>query len=534
MKKIYALIIALAFFNATSNAQTLFKDLETAANISSNPEAFITINGAMYFVTTGGSSYVHRIWKSDGTVGNTVILKDNVITTNVNSVITLLNVNGTLFYALNKDGSTTSAKNTELWKSDGTTIGTVLVTTLTNADPLSGTGDYPPQNYTVVGNKLFFQMGKGNGMELWVSDGTAQGTMEVIDLAPGNNGGSYKYGGVAAKSMGSYNGKVYFQGTTGLGNNELYVSDGTAVGTTLVKDIRPSTASSDPVGWIVYNNELYFSANDGTNGANGLWKTDGTAGGTVKVFQNTKNCNNTFATLKNELYFVNGIDLWKSDGTTPGTVFVVDSANVINGANSDYLFTQYMKSLSVAPYYRMIYKGTDGTTAGKVSYDVGSSASFILLNNKMYINRADSGTTSAIGLWASDGTKAGTSKLFNASYMGIPYIFNGMVFFSNFGSGIGYELYYYVPTVTGINSYVNNSNSVVYPNPSAGIFNLTSAKMQKGMVSVTSLLGEQVYNEKLDVTAMPTINLSHLTNGIYLLHIADGNIIQTQKIIIQK
>jgi len=58
------------------------------------------------------------------------------------------------------------------------------------------------------------------------------------------------------------------------------VSDGTAAGTTLVKDIRPGTGPSDPGALLVAGGGLYFAANDGVNGRE-LWKSDGTAAGTV-------------------------------------------------------------------------------------------------------------------------------------------------------------------------------------------------------------------------------------------------------------
>ncbi len=48
-----------------------------------------------------------------------------------------------------------------------------------------------------------------------------------------------------------------------------------------------------------------------------------------------------------------------------------------------------------------------------------------------------------------------------------------------------------------------------------------------------NILGEQVYNERLLANDKVTISLSHLSNGIYLLQIADGGQVQAQKLIIQ-
>ncbi|BAY87535.1 hypothetical protein NIES267_70590 [Calothrix parasitica NIES-267] len=58
---------------------------------------------------------------------------------------------------------------------------------------------------------------------------------------------------------------------------ELWKSDGTADGTVLVEDINPGSASSSPGGLTVFDGELYFSADDGVNGRE-LWGL--TEGGT--------------------------------------------------------------------------------------------------------------------------------------------------------------------------------------------------------------------------------------------------------------
>ena len=71
---------------------------------------------------------------------------------------------------------------------------------------------------------------------------------------------------------------------------ELWKSDGTTAGTVLVKDINPGLtagypnvpASSEPYGLTALDGQLLFTANDGIHGDE-LWKSDGTAAGTVLV-----------------------------------------------------------------------------------------------------------------------------------------------------------------------------------------------------------------------------------------------------------
>ena len=74
----------------------------------------------------------------------------------------------------------------------------------------------------------------------------------------------------------------YFKADDGTNGVELWKSDGTASGTVMVKDINSGSGSSSPDRLTAVGNTLYFQANDGTNGYE-LWKSDGTASSTVMV-----------------------------------------------------------------------------------------------------------------------------------------------------------------------------------------------------------------------------------------------------------
>src|SRR6185369_3152088 len=80
--------------------------------------------------------------------------------------------------------SANDGTNTELWKSDGSDAGTGPITPLTH-QPTS------PTNLTKVGNDLYFVgTGVSTGAELWVTNGTAAGTHIVKDIENGINGSS--------------------------------------------------------------------------------------------------------------------------------------------------------------------------------------------------------------------------------------------------------------------------------------------------------------------------------------------------------
>ncbi len=165
----------------------------------------------------------------------------------------LTNVNGTLFFTA-KDAT----HGTELWKSDGTVAGTILV-----KDIRSGSDSSDPGSLTNVNGILFFLADDGtHGRELWKSDGTDAGTVLVKDLQAGG-------GGSNPKNLTNGNGTLFF-----VLLSRLWKSDGTAAGTLLVQNSLgvSSSSASKPMN---INGTLFFAASDGATGTE-LWKSDGT------------------------------------------------------------------------------------------------------------------------------------------------------------------------------------------------------------------------------------------------------------------
>src|SRR5262249_30175752 len=163
-------------------------------------------------------------------------------------------VNGTLFFTADDSGAT----GRELWKSDGTAAGTVLV-----KDIRPGGSHSTPQFLTNVNGTLFFAANDGtNGVELWKSDGTANGTTLVRDINLTAGASSYP------NSLANVNGTLFFAASNGTGflvgkGNELWRSDGTSAGTTMVKDINANSGGdSNPQYLTNVNGTLFFDATD--------------------------------------------------------------------------------------------------------------------------------------------------------------------------------------------------------------------------------------------------------------------------------
>ncbi|MGB0378589.1 MAG: ELWxxDGT repeat protein, partial [Poseidonia sp.] len=199
-----------------------------------------------------------ELWKSDGTASGTVMVKDIKSGGNGDSAPSHLTVVGNTLFFFAGDG----INGGELWKSDGTASGTVMV-----KDINSGSTGSTPRQLTTVGSTLYFSAWDStNGRELWKSDGTTSGTVMVKDIKIGSNSGISIY----APSSASLGNTLYFQADDGTHGYELWKSDGTTSGTVMVKDIRIGSGSSDLAYLRAVGNTLYFVADDGANGLE-LW-----------------------------------------------------------------------------------------------------------------------------------------------------------------------------------------------------------------------------------------------------------------------
>lgn len=273
-----------------------------------------------------------------------------------------------------------------------------------------------------------------SGMELWISDGTGAGTMLLKDINPGAAGSE-------CQNFFRVGEKVIFQAKTAAEGQELWVTDGTTAGTTLLKDIRPGTG--DGV-WItvavndyyyVWNDVLYFSANDGQVGLE-LWRTDGTESGTwlLKDIQTIFGANGNgnpryFGELGDKLYFTgyenssDGEQLWVTDGTTAGTKRFHTFPGVTGGVNPRHKLAVNGRLVFYAEGNDMGPElwATDGTPSGTLlvkdinpapntgSDDTQPNTHEHRLNrigNTIYFGANDG--TNGRELWRTDGTSAGT------------------------------------------------------------------------------------------------------------------------------
>lgn len=172
------------------------------------------------------------------------------------------------------------------------------------------------------GNTFFSSWTSGGKLEFWTTDGTEVGTHLVKNFGPSSSR-------VSIQEPTDIEGILYFTVHDGIHGWEVWKSDGTADGTHIMKDILPGIRGSDPEHLTNVSGTLYFTARDRQQGLV-LWKSDGTEIGTsivadvpgstdaIEMFNLTN--------VEGSLHFVAGEDccsgyaLWTTDGSAAGTV----------------------------------------------------------------------------------------------------------------------------------------------------------------------------------------------------------------------
>jgi ELWxxDGT repeat protein len=413
-----------------------------SSSYSSVPGNLTAVNGQLFFSADDGTHGV-ELWRSDGTTGGTKIVRDinkyhqDGIPAQSFGQVTAA-VNGTLFFVGNY-----GSHGYQLWMSDGTKGGTVVVSNAVNFNP-NFSGHHPNPSLTAVNGTLFF-VGKDatHGYQLWESAGTAAGTFMVADINPSGDafGSPSPLFNPPAPSLTNVNGTLFFVATDGTDGYQLWESDGTVAGTVMLTHLPTSTYAA-PRNLTAVGGELFFTASDGAHTYE-LWESDGTAAGTqlVKVFNpsgggvglvDLTDVNGTLFFEGNDS--TQGAGLWKSDGTAAGTVLV--SSVGISGPLVNVNGTVFFTGIDAAGYE--LWK-SDGTAAGTmIVADIDPSGSGLLPANLTNVNgelffSADDGIHGS-QLWESDGTAAGTMMVADINPSGDAFPYGSLADFTAVGS----------------------------------------------------------------------------------------------------
>jgi ELWxxDGT repeat protein len=481
----FAVVGAKVFFVASDgfHGSELWRSDGTAAgtfqvrdlipvNGSGNIHGLVPLNGQLLFslTTLQGSG----LWRSDGTAAGTVLLASFTDDfSDSNSLEPLGRLGTKVFFYAESPGL-----GQELWMTDGTTAGTVLLRDI-NPGPFSS----PPGNLNgmavVAGGRLFFLASSPQGFDLYKSDGTSGGTVLVKDFGPGQPIGE----------LTAWGQEVFFLATNGQGLElvlwrsdgtdagtrpvkmlpgnsrlltvaggrlhffagcELWRSDGTAAGTVPVMAFPGAFAFSCELSQPLAGKDgrLLFFANDGVHGRE-PWKSDGTAAGTSLVADVYPGAASSTGFGQDSLingrwYFRAkgsedvGVQLWTSNGTAADTRMLL-----INRQASSLHVTSEGDLLGPRAFFdlngTLLFQGGNGATGAELARSNGTAAGtqvvkdlepsrdslpgeFTRVGSNVFF-RTGAGT-GAEKLWKTDGTRAGTQVLFAPDHLHFAGLFS--------------------------------------------------------------------------------------------------------------
>ncbi|MFK7807129.1 MAG: ELWxxDGT repeat protein [Saprospiraceae bacterium] len=215
--------------DGTTGGTVMLQDIHPSN--SSAPDNFCVSNGLLFFSANNGTDG-NELYKTDGTTVNMI----DVNPSGDGNPTELFDFNNVLYFAAEDNVS----GFTKLWTSDGTT-------TQLHASSMNNPSDMFAWN-----DKLYL---RGDG-ELQIIDGA---TTEEVDI---NSGG----GTSDPKGFVQYKNRVLFIADDGDGN-EIWISDGTIDGTKMAMDINGVATSSGVTELAAAGNYLFFNGDDGTNGS---------------------------------------------------------------------------------------------------------------------------------------------------------------------------------------------------------------------------------------------------------------------------
>ncbi len=169
---------------------------------------------------------------------------------------------------------------------------------------------------------LYFNVKDNDGIYLWRTDGTAQGTYRAVK--PGFYEPSYSDAPMEALDV---NGILFYRSSLQFdykGADALWKTDGTQQGTELLGSVK------DPGNFVDFNGTVFFAGWDSAHGT-ALWKTDGTLEGTVLVNDKISGPEGYYSPLSaatvfnNKIVYFDGDELYTTDGSDSGTVFILIS-----------------------------------------------------------------------------------------------------------------------------------------------------------------------------------------------------------------
>jgi ELWxxDGT repeat protein len=410
------------------------------------------------------------------------------------------------------------------------------------ADIRPGSPSSNPNSFVRMGNAVYFVAETtAAGIELWRTDGTTAGTTMVMDINPAPGASAFPTN-VMSPEIVAFGNLLLFWANDGTHGYELWRSDGTAAGTTMVIDANPGAGDSMPQSFSVGTTRVFYLATLPTIGRE-LWVTNGTAAGTHMVadFCPTPNWDgagdrlnvgqgskNVLAVGDHVLFMGSNLTtltpcLCYSDGTSAGTSVADAQAQYprfLTPFGSNVTFSASTTATGEEPWISNL-TGSAASMLGDLQPGTQSSVSSIGYRTVQlggYCYFQASTTVEGYALWRTDGTAAGTQPWFapfltdpTARVHRTPTLAGDRVYVCVLDQAFGNELY--VTDGVALPTMVSD----FFPGPNGGYGGVGSwLAVGVGRVAVTSLQASSSGGYELgatDGTAAGTRMLADLAPG---------------------
>jgi len=526
------LLISFSIFSGfLSQAQISlysFEEIIINSTGDAHVNGFITFNNEIYFSAKGDNN-IDQLWKTDGTTSGTIKL------TNFNYMQSMRFYTHQIYddklYFIGDGNGTGSGDNPEIWVTEGTVASTQIFYTDSTGGEFNDFYIFKNHIYLDYNHYLGVYDIMNNSFNTYEHLYSPEGTfIELLDKLYIT--ANYNFTGErlfhientiadttftnpnieVLSRFHEYNGDIYIIGKEGSFIGLMTYNPSTGI-------FSQISAANSYTSMQNFNNELYFTGQEATNGSE-LWKTDGTTSELVKDIEPgidgsiPLSLGTSPIIINNELYFSAhtsnyGREIWRTDGTDSGTELL---AETITGQaplnNSDY-----SNSLAESAVY---FNSLLFFNAYEAQEDFQIFAIDPISSEIMRITPDSLDNDNAVHEY----TRNNLIKLDTTLLMGAKFSSNG------------YQLWKMTPSQYVNIDEFNNNPIQVFTDDQKNI-HLTQSSNETLVYSIIDMNGRTHMNGQFDETEQ-IINLSNLYSGFYILKLVDDkNKIKTIKFSLQ-